>query len=62
MLVDSELLKSILGALIGGAAVYAAIKSELSDHKARITILEKSNDKAHERIDAFNDSLSKFKG
>jgi hypothetical protein len=51
-----EAIKAAFGAFVGGAAVYAAIKSELADHKARIVIAEKAIDKAHERIDSIQNS------
>ena len=54
-----EIIKSAIGAGIGGAAVYAAIKSDLSELRARVVILERSNDKAHERIDTLNESRVK---
>lgn len=47
-----EIIKSAIGALVGGAAVYAGIKAELSEHKARIIHLERSSDQAHTRIDS----------
>ena len=50
-----EVIKSAAGAFVGGAAVFAAIKSELADLRARVIILERSNDKAHERIDTINE-------
>ena len=50
-----EVIKSAAGAFVGGTAVFAAIKSELADLRARVIILERSNDKAHERIDTINE-------
>ncbi len=47
----SDFITPLLGALAGGASVYAAIRSDLAALQARITIVEKSNDKAHDRID-----------
>lgn len=39
--------------LAGGAfVVWGSIKSDLADMKARIVILEKSVDKAHDRLDS----------
>lgn len=45
-----ELIKAFIGAFLGGAAVYAGIKSDLADHRARIKLVEESANKAHDRI------------
>jgi len=45
-----ELIKAFIGAFLGGAAVYAAIKSDIADLKARMVITEKTANDAHTRI------------
>ena len=54
-MIDDTLLKFVsegLSAAFGAIAAYAAIRSDLADHKARIKNLEESSNKAHERIDS----------
>jgi len=51
MLDFSVIFQAIIGAAIGGASAYVAIRSDLADLKARITNTEKTADNAHERID-----------
>jgi len=46
-----ELLFPLLSAVSGGAAVYAAIRADLADLKARVLRTEIQSDKAHQRID-----------
>ena len=47
-----EFIKAAAGAMFGALGAYAAIRSDLADHKARIKNLEESANKAHERIDS----------
>lgn len=46
-----ELIFAVVGPLSGGIAVYAAIRADLADLKARLTVVERSLDRAHARID-----------
>jgi len=46
-----QFLGPLIGALVGGVASYVAIRSDLAELKARMTIVEKVGDNAHERID-----------
>lgn len=47
-----ELLNSLVGYLVGGAVVYAAIRSDLAYLRARAEQGCKDAEKAHERIDS----------
>lgn len=47
----SVLIPAILGAGSGAMAAYVAIKSDLSELRARVVNVEKSGDRAHERLD-----------
>lgn len=47
-----QFLGPLIGAIIGGVASYVAIRSDLAELKARMTIVEKVGDGAHERIDS----------
>ena len=47
----TPLLQAIIGAAIGGASAYVAIRTDLANLKARMENTEKSTDNAHERID-----------
>lgn len=47
-----EFVQILFAAFTGGVAAYAAIKSDLAAHGARLKLVEESADKAHERIDA----------
>lgn len=51
MTVDISTLMQFFGAALGGVAVYAAIRSDLADLKARMNLVEKSADAAHSRVD-----------
>ncbi len=42
----------LASALVGGIAAYVAIRSDLADLKARMTLTEKSASEAHGRIDS----------
>jgi hypothetical protein len=46
-----QLAGTVISALVGGIAAYAAIKSDLADLKARMQLAEEANKRAHERID-----------
>lgn len=46
-----QLAGTVISALVGGIAAYAAIKSDLADLKARMKHAEDANRRAHERID-----------
>lgn len=58
-----QFLGPMIGAIIGGVAAYVAIRADLAELKARMTIAEKVGDNAHDRIDSImqrrrsNDSL-----
>jgi len=47
-----QFLGPLIGAVIGGVASYVAIRSDLAELKARMSIAEKVGDNAHERIDS----------
>lgn len=47
----SVLIPAILGAGGGSLAAYVAIKSDLSELRARVINVEKSGDRAHDRLD-----------
>jgi len=47
----SEFFGIALASISGGVAVYVGIRSDLAEMRARITIVEKVSDKAHDRID-----------
>lgn len=47
----TQLLASCIAAGIGAFTAYVAIRTDLADLKARMTIVEGSTDKAHSRID-----------
>lgn len=47
-----QFLGPLIGAVIGGVASYVAIRADLAELKARMTITEKVGDNAHERIDS----------
>lgn len=49
----------MMGALFGGVGVYAAIRADLADLKARMMRAEIQSDKAHQRID---DLLASHRG
>lgn len=51
MTVDFSMILQFLGTAFGGVAVYAAIRSDLADLKARMVLVEKSADAAHSRVD-----------
>lgn len=40
-----------MSAIFGGAGVYAAVRADLADLKARVLRTEIQSDKAHQRID-----------
>lgn len=42
----------LVSASMGGLAAYVAIRSDLADLKARMTIVEKTASEAHGRIDS----------
>ncbi len=47
-----QFLGPLIGAIIGGVAAYVAIRADLAELKARMSIAEKVADNAHERIDS----------
>lgn len=47
-----ELFKTFLGPAIAAGGAYAAIRADLAAMKVQIAALEKSLERAHERIDA----------
>ena len=47
----SVIFQAVIGAAIGGASAYVAIRSDLADLKARMANTEKTADNAHDRID-----------
>jgi hypothetical protein len=51
MTIDCSILMQFFGAALGGVSVYAAIRSDLADLKARMILVEKSADAAHSRVD-----------
>ena len=51
MNIDLSTMMQFFGAAFGGIAVYAAIRSDLADLKARMNLVEKSADAAHSRVD-----------
>lgn len=46
-----EFVQMLITVFAGGLASYIAIRSDLSDLKARMRIVEQNSDKAHERVD-----------
>ena len=46
-----QLIGTVISALVGGIAAYAAIRSDLAELKARMRHAEDANKRAHERID-----------
>lgn len=47
----SEFLGIAIASVSGGVACYVAIRADLAEQKARIVNVEKSTDRAHDRID-----------
>lgn len=47
----SEFFGLAIASVSGGVACYVAIRSDLAELRARVTIAEKVGDRAHERID-----------
>lgn len=48
----TQIIETLFAVIGGGASVYAAIRSDIAQHAARITALESSANRAHERIDS----------
>lgn len=46
-----QLFSTIIAAAFGAFGAYIAIRTDLADLKARMTLVEKSSDQAHGRID-----------
>lgn len=46
-----QLLSTIIAAAAGAFGAYIAIRTDLADLKARMNLVEKSSDQAHNRID-----------
>lgn len=47
----TAIFQALIGAAIGGASAYIAIRTDLADLKARMANTEKTADQAHDRID-----------
>lgn len=47
-----EIFKTFLGPLIAAFGAYAAIRADLAAMRVQIQVLEKSLERAHERIDS----------
>jgi len=50
-MLSHDILIPLFSAAVGGAGVYAAIRADLAELKARIIRMESSSDGAHRRID-----------
>ena len=52
MTIDLSMLLQFAGCILGGVGAYVAVRSDLADLKARMVLVEKSADHAHQRVDS----------